>query len=349
MRPPLPPSASDLVLLNAGKLCDRTELLARRIPPTLGTSVRWGGGQERRIPAAVSDSKADESWYFDQEGYLVAAVFTYSAGYSLSPYPVLLDTLSKLRSARDFYLNVAKLPTKSQLDISRLYQTGDEKTTTQYLVTGMPDQPTLLMASFAIDPYVQLFTPFRKEFLDKLRGPEREKTSQGTVDQLPYEALQEFARGESALLAYCGVRTPQVAVEAYQRAIAAGIPDKIRLAEAHHKLGLAWEGAGDLQKAKSEMETALSLRPSTPEIMNNLGTIHVQLGQREQAIAWFEKAVSIRPNYPLARFNLAEALETTNRKVAISEYETYLALVEGIPEETARATLVKKKLKSWGR
>ncbi|MFO0775024.1 MAG: tetratricopeptide repeat protein [Nitrospiraceae bacterium] len=313
-------------------------------------TVPWGSGSERRISAAVSPSHGDESWYFDAEGRLVAAVFTYPSGLPLAAYPTLRETLSHLKSARDFYLSVAKLPTKGQMDISRVYQTGDEKTTTQYLVTGIPDTPTLLMATFAIDPYVQLFTPNRKEFLDRFRGPEREKAPQGTVDQLPYPALQEFSRGEAALLAYCGTRAPQVAVQAYQRAIDNGLSkDPVRLAEAHHKLGLAWEGSGDLEKAKSEMEQALALRPNAPEIINNLGTIAAQTGRRDQAIAWFQKAVTIRPNYPLARYNLAEALEPSNRKVAISEYETYLALVEGNPDEATRATLVKKKLKEMQR
>lgn len=350
VRAPLPPSATDLELLKAGKLCDRAETVGAHLSKSGTEKVRWGSGEERRVPASLSDSHGDESWYFDQEGYLVAVAFFYPAGLALTNYPTLQETLSQLKSARDFYLNVAKLPTKSEMDISRLYQTGDEKTTTQYLVTGTRQQPTLLMATFAIDPYVQLFVPYRKEFLDRLRGPEAEKASQGSVDQLPYEALQEFSRGESALLAYCGVRTPLVAAEAYQRAIDRGLSkDTVRLAEARHKLGLAWQAAGDMDKAKKEMEAALALRPNTPEIMNNLGTIAAQRGAPEQAIAWFEKAISIRPNYPLARYNLAEALEPTNRKLAISEYETYLALVEGLPEEQTRSTLVKKKLKEWKR
>lgn len=349
LRPPLPPSASDLVLLKTGRLCDTAATFALRAPHAGGQVVGWGGGKEHRFSSEASDSKAEESWYFDQEGFLVGAVFTYPAGLLLEPYPVLRETLSQLRSVKDFYVNVARLPTKSQLNITRLYQTGDEKTTTQYLVTGTPDNPILLMASFAIDPYVQLFTPTRKEFLDRLRGPESEKSSQGTVDQVPYAALQEFARGEAALLAYCGVRAPAVAVDAYEKSIASGISGKVRLAEARHKLGLAWEATGDLEKAKTEMELSLAIRPNTPEVMNNLGTTYLQLGDRDRAIALFEKAVSIRPNYPLARYNLAEALELTNRKVAISEYETYLALVEGLPEEAPRAALVKKKLKDFGR
>lgn len=93
------------------------------------------------------------------------------------------------------------------------------------------------------------------------------------------------------------------------------------------------------------MQQSLAIRPNVPEVLNNLGTIYRQLGDRDQARASFEKAVSLRPNYPLARFNLAESYESTNRRLAISEYETYLALVEGNPDEAERAARVKERVK----
>ena len=66
--------------------------------------------------------------------------------------------------------------------------------------------------------------------------------------------------------------------------------------------------------------------------MNNLGTVHNKLGEKAAAMSLFEKAVILRPNYAMARYNLAEAYEPTNPKRALAEYETFLALVEGIPE-----------------
>ena len=53
----------------------------------------------------------------------------------------------------------------------------------------------------------------------------------------------------------------------------------------------------------------------------------------------------LRPNYARARFNLAEVLEKVNVRRAIEEYETYLALVDGIPEEEPRMLLVEERLK----
>ncbi|TKB67594.1 MAG: tetratricopeptide repeat protein [Nitrospira sp.] len=71
-----------------------------------------------------------------------------------------------------------------------------------------------------------------------------------------------------------------------------------------------------------------------------------KLGDKTNALASFEKAVTLRPNYPIARYNLAEAYEPTNPKRALSEYETYLALVEGIPDEADRIALAQQRIKA---
>ena len=99
------------------------------------------------------------------------------------------------------------------------------------------------------------------------------------------------------------------------------------------------------EKAKAEMLQSLAIRPNTPEILNSLGSTQLKLGDKAGALASFEKAVSLRPNYAIARFNLAETIEPTNPKRALSEYETYLALVEGIPEEADRIALVQQRVK----
>ena len=54
-------------------------------------------------------------------------------------------------------------------------------------------------------------------------------------------------------------------------------------------------------------------------------------------------------NYAIARYNLAEAYEPTNPKRALSEYETYLALVQGIPDEADRIALAQQRIKSLKR
>lgn len=351
VKPPLPPSQSDLVLLASTALCERkAEFLNKHPPPTL-TSKDWGSGQELMLPMERSASRGEESYFFDEDGVLVGALLTFPKGLDLKPYPVLRETLSRLKPSVEFYLNVAQLETRTNMESSSLLETGDEKTTTQYLVTGLGEHPILLAASVTVDPYVRLFSPYRREFLDRLRTPAGGKggqtmESQGTEDKEPFSSLQQFARGQAAQLAYCGDKNYEIAADAYQKAIASGFTNKVWLAEARHKLGVAWLAKGQFEKAKAELLQSLALRPNIPEVLNNLGTVQIKLGDKAAGLSLFEKAVTLRPNYALARFNLAEASEVTNPKRAVSEYETYLALVEGIPEEEARMAYAKERVKA---
>lgn len=345
----LPPSETDLVLLKPGTLCQHKADFLQRHPSL--TVKAWGTGQELIIPADRSPSHGDESYFFDEDGTLVGALFTFSSGLDLAPYSVLRHTLTLLKPSLEFYLNVANFAAKSNMDSTSLYETGDEKTTTQYLVIGAQEHPTLLQASFTIDPYVRLFSPYRREFLNRLRHPGNQKQgqqvdSQGAEDKEPFPSLQQFARGQTAQLSYCGAQNYEIAADAYQKAVTSGFTSKIWAAEAHHKYGQTLFGLGQYEKAKAEMLQSLAIRPNTPEILNNLGSVQQKLGEKAAALASFEKAITLRPNYAIARFNLAEAVESTNPKRAITEYETYLALVEGIPEEADRIALVQQRLKA---
>ncbi|MCP9471776.1 MAG: tetratricopeptide repeat protein [Nitrospira sp.] len=351
VRPSLPPSASDLVLLKSTALCEQKAEFLKKHAPAKPLSNVWGSGREITIPQARSASQADESYFFDEEGVLVGALFTFPKGLDLGPYPVLRDTLSRLRPAVEFYLTVAQLETASNLDASAIFETGDEKSTTQYLVTGPSNRPILLQASFAIDPYVRLFSPYRREFLNRLQGAQDGKgvsliEGQGSEDKEPFPSLQQFARGQAAQLAYCGDKNYDVAVDAYQKAIASGFGNKVLLAESHHKLGLSWAAKGQLEKAKTEMLQSLAIRPNVPEVLNNLGTVHIRLGEKVAALRAFERAVTLRPNYAVARYNLAEASEESNPRRALAEYQTFLALVEGNPEEEARAVRARERIKA---
>lgn len=354
VKPPLPPSKTDLVLLASTALCERKVDFVKKYPATAQTAKNWGSGLELTIPLETSASHGEESYFFDEDDVLVGALFTFFKGLDLKPYPVLRRTLSQLKPSVEFYLNVAQLETRTNMESSALLETGDEKTTTQYLVTGLGENPILLQASFTIDPYVRLFSPYRREFLDRLRNPAggqggQKMESQGTEDKEPFSSLQQFARGQAAQLAYCGDKNYDIAADAYQKAIATGFTNKVWLAEARHKLGVAWQAKGQFEKAKAELLQSLALRPNIPEVLNNLGTVQIKLGDKAAGLSLFEKAVTLRPNYALARFNLAEACEGTNPKRAIFEYETYLALVEGITEEEARIAHVKERVKDLKR
>ena len=88
------------------------------------------------------------------------------------------------------------------MESSALYETGDEKTTTQYLVLGTREHPVLLQVSVTIDPYVRLFSPYRREFLERLRYPNGRKPgqqldSQGAEDKEPFPSLQQLVQRHS--------------------------------------------------------------------------------------------------------------------------------------------------------
>jgi tetratricopeptide (TPR) repeat protein len=342
------------VLLQSTALCERKPDFLEKHPAAARTIRPWGSGQELVVLAAQNPLGAEESYFFDEDARLVGAVFTFPQGLDLEPYPVLRHTLSLLKPSLEFYLNVSQLATKGNMDSSALFETGDEKSTTQYLVTGNRQRPILLQASLTIDPYVRLFSPYRREFLDRLRNPSGGKggqniESQGSEDKEPFASLQQFARGQAAQLAYCGDKNYDVAADAYQKTLKSGLTNKVWLAEAHHKLGLAWEAKGQYDKAKAEMLQSLAIRPNIPEVLNNLGTVHLKLGEKAAAMALFEKAVILRPNYAVARYNLAEAYEATNPKRALAEYETFVALVEGIAEEEGRAAHARERIKTLKR
>ena len=148
-----------------------------------------------------------------------------------------------------------------------------------------------------------------------------------------------------ALFESCGEDKTDIAIDAYSQVIHLGLNDSARLAEAHHRLGLALRNKGRLPEAQTELEQALSLRPHAPGVLNSLGTVLARLGKSSQAVESFEKAIALKPNYARARYNLAETYETINTRRAIEEYETYLALVEGIPEESTRAALARDRIR----
>jgi tetratricopeptide (TPR) repeat protein len=350
-RAPLPPSESDLDLLKSTKLCDTRQVFLDKHPRIAPHTEAWGSGQEVRLSPEQSLSKGEESYFFDEDGTLVGTLFVFRSGLDLAPYKTLRYTLSRLKPSLEFYLTVAQIADRQNMASSTLYDTGDEKTTTRYLVLGDRTAPKLLAASFTVDPYVKLFSPYRKEFLDRLRDTAQQSggqhlDTQGAEDKEPFASLQQFARGQTAQLAYCGTKNQTIALDAYQKASASGFTNKVWQAELHHRLGVSWEAAGNLEKAKTELLASLALRPNSPEVVNNLGAVYGKLGDKKNALASFEKAILLRPNYAIARFNLADAIADANPKRAITEFETYLALTEGIPEEADRSALAQKRVQA---
>ena len=164
----LPPSASDLELLGSSRLCDAEETVVKSWQGLRYEQVPWGSGEQLQRSAQSGQPDHDRFYFFNDEQRLVGAVFRYNEGLSLKPYPVLRQTLSELRPSSTFYIDPTQLLSQEGARSAVLYRTGDYTSTTQYLVLESEGDPTLLVASLAIDPYEQLLSSYHETFLPGL-------------------------------------------------------------------------------------------------------------------------------------------------------------------------------------
>ncbi|MFM7841352.1 MAG: hypothetical protein ACKO9T_05710, partial [Nitrospira sp.] len=179
------------MLLKSAKLCDaKKTVLERQAGVRLRREI-WGTGEEIRIPSDRSPTGSEEALFFDQEDQLVGLLFVFPTPVDLTPYPVLRETLGKLKPTLEFYLNIGQVSVKDSLDPSALYDTGDATTTVRYLVlTGSP--PMLLASSFTVDPYAKLMSPYRAEFLARIErshakvAPSAKTSGKGSTDREPF-------------------------------------------------------------------------------------------------------------------------------------------------------------------
>jgi tetratricopeptide (TPR) repeat protein len=345
---PLPPSESDLTFVKADQLCQTQKALGSQLQSSSLSRIPWGSGEIWERLAFSRQADHDRFYFYDQDQVLIGIVFRFGKGLNLKPFPILRETLSQLPPSLEFYLDAALLIRGGDLDSAVLYRTGDEASTTRYVVLEGEGDPLLLLATVVVDPYESLLAYLQKGLLSELgnSGSLKFVKNAGWKNQEDFLALQQFARGEVAWFSSCGKRNTDIALEAYQSAIQKGFAQSSRLAEAHHKLGLALKKTAKLPEAQKAIEQALSISPNNPTVLNSLGTVLAQRGYGPEAIQKFEQAIILKPNYAKARFNLAEALERINQRRAIEEYETYLALVEGIPEEANQAALAQQRVKN---
>lgn len=97
---------------------------------------------------------------------------------------------------------------------------------------------------------------------------------------------------------------------------------------AYADLGDALQEQGDLDGALAAYQAALALVPRSAPLRNNLGYVFVKKGNLDGAIAEWREAARIDPKYPPAHINLGEALENKgDTQGAIAAYERFLELV----------------------
>jgi len=69
----------------------------------------------------------------------------------------------------------------------------------------------------------------------------------------------------------------------------------------HYNLGNAYARKGELDKAISEYERALILKPHYAEAYNNLGSVYTIKGRLDEAIAEIEQALALNPYYAMVK------------------------------------------------
>ncbi len=348
----LPPSASDLNVLGQTYLCQtKTEAKTSWLRPGAQKSA-WGSGSEYFQEISIPQKQGQ--WVvFNKDDTLVGVITVFPDGLSLNDYPTLRNTLSQLPPAREFFLTSSQLLEGQVPDSATLFRTGEANTTHQYYIRHRKGQDdALIMAIFVLDPYERLLDGSHARFLSYLHTSSSPLTQKVSSAMEPSSAdknflgLQQFARGEIALFSSCGTPHPEIAKDAYQQAIQHGLPDKKQLAEAHHRLGLAFSQLENLPEAQASIEAALAIQPHASNILNSYGTVLFTRQKIPTAIQAYEQALALQPAYAQARFNLAKAFETMDPKRAIQEYETFIVLAEDHPEEEAKVDLAKAKIKA---
>jgi tetratricopeptide (TPR) repeat protein len=76
---------------------------------------------------------------------------------------------------------------------------------------------------------------------------------------------------------------------------------------------LSQREAPELAQAARFYQAALALRPHSPVVYNNLGTVLHDQGKVAEAEAAYRKAIALNPDYPVAHYNLGNALQAQGK------------------------------------
>ena len=95
-------------------------------------------------------------------------------------------------------------------------------------------------------------------------------------------------------------------------------------------LGYSWIDRGlNLEEGMSLVRKALSLRPQSGEITDSLGWAHYKLGQFDKAIGYLERAVELQPGIAEINEHLGDAYWAVGRSTeARYQWERAISLIE---------------------
>lgn len=309
----------------------------------------WGTGEEVTIYRTVAGRESEYHLFFDDRGVLVGYIGVLYEGLALATQPTYTRWLAK-QTPTDFVLSSRLAERLGGRRSGRLYADKGERIIGQAIVIPSDGRQILYVDSAVLSAYAPLLSPYKREYLSRihLQAKETPSTFYGPYESegRDYIARQHFAKGEVAHFALCGQPETDRAIEGYRQAIDIGLSEPRYQSEAYHRLGLAYRDKERYAEAVSAMETSLKIRPDIPEVVNHLGKVYALMGDTTKAVEAFHAAIGLRPNYALAHFYLAESIEATDPRRALTAYENYLAYVEATPAEKERIAKAKARVQA---
>jgi tetratricopeptide (TPR) repeat protein len=80
--------------------------------------------------------------------------------------------------------------------------------------------------------------------------------------------------------------------------------DAVTLDDLHYTLAGALVMTGRFDEGLSHLKRALEINPRNFMVLNDLGLVHEQLGQKEEAVKYYQQALAIEPSFTPAAENL---------------------------------------------
>ena len=123
--------------------------------------------------------------------------------------------------------------------------------------------------------------------------------------------------------------------ETAARSKAPELPTASQRTEAHTRfnLALAAQTTGDLERAMTLLQQAISLDPTLKHAYNNLGNLYYQRQQYDDAVAMYHQALALDPDYMQARNNLGSAY------IQLSQYEQAIAELQKVLQADGTSSL----------
>ena len=122
-------------------------------------------------------------------------------------------------------------------------------------------------------------------------------------------------------------------MKASQDALAPGEQPPELTADDFVSSGNAYFAAGDYERALTDYDQALVVRPDHPEAIMNRGSALYRLGRPDRALEAFDKALTLRPDHPAMLMNRGSALTGLGRhEEALQAYDQALAVRADHPE-----------------